>query len=266
MKNVGILKFALVALIATPQFCFGMVANPVAPLHGNQSRAVDCPVCFETGVPAQLHGNHEVCVACLGDQIQAAHRNRNAGDKNRLLKCPVQNCQHDITLAQIQRILPSHVALFQQIQQAQEEKLKPMEPTIEEDRSSLRWKFAHTKPCPNCKTAIEKNSGCKWVNCTRCQREFCYTCLTPTPPNAGSHFIHNPCIENKDPWRAEKIRLGMDNTQSLVIGGIVVCAVVWGISELYEYFKARKAKKAAVRKQPVRSGAPQRKAATAGAR
>lgn len=249
MKNVGILKFALIALVAMPQFSFGMAATPTA----KASRAVNCPTCFETGVPAQLHGNHAVCVACLGDQIEAAHRNRNAGDKNRMLKCPIQNCQHDITLPEVQRILPNHVVQFQQIQQAAQKEMRESE-----DRSGLEWKFANTKPCPNCRWPIMKDGGCKWVNCEKCKREFCYTCLTPSP-HGQAHYIHNPCIENKNGWDAEKMKLNMEQMRPFIIGGIIICAAVWGISELYEYFKAKKSKKAALRKQAAaRYGIPGR--------
>lgn len=266
MKNVGILKFALMVALATSQLSFGMAAKPTA----KASRAVNCPTCFETGVPAQLHGNHAVCVACLGDQIEAAHRNRNAGDKNRMLKCPIQNCQHDITLPEVQRILPNHVAQFQQIQQAHAKKLADADKAIrdaaaqkkvvenEQDRSNLLWKYKNTKPCPHCKTAIEKNSGCKWVNCTQCRREFCFTCLTPSPVGAENHFVHKPCHEN-DIWKSERTRLETEHMRPLIIGAVLICAAVWGISELYEYIKAKKAKKAELRKQAAaRYGVPGR--------
>lgn len=34
-----------------------------------------------------------------------------------------------------------------------------------------------TKPCPNCKTKIEKNKGCKHMTCHQCRWEYCWDCL-----------------------------------------------------------------------------------------
>eukprot|EP00092_Neocalanus_flemingeri_P014342 GFUD01015470.1.p1 GENE.GFUD01015470.1~~GFUD01015470.1.p1 ORF type:complete len:399 (+),score=86.58 GFUD01015470.1:79-1197(+) len=36
-----------------------------------------------------------------------------------------------------------------------------------------------TKKCPNCKTDIEKDGGCPWMHCPRCNCDFCWKCLVP---------------------------------------------------------------------------------------
>ncbi|CEO95477.1 RBR-type E3 ubiquitin transferase [Plasmodiophora brassicae] len=36
-----------------------------------------------------------------------------------------------------------------------------------------------TKPCPQCRTPIEKNEGCQHMHCTLCNHHFCWTCMQP---------------------------------------------------------------------------------------
>ena len=50
------------------------------------------------------------------------------------------------------------------------------------DKESDEWKRNNTKPCPNCRTRIEKNGGCAWVHCTNCNLGFCYNCY-------GNHHV-----------------------------------------------------------------------------
>ena len=44
------------------------------------------------------------------------------------------------------------------------------------DKNSAAWINQHTKPCPQCKTRIEKNEGCLWIACTHCHHGFCWHC------------------------------------------------------------------------------------------
>jgi len=251
MKNVGFLKFALVALVATSQLTVSHVAFGMA-----QKPAVDCPICFEQ-TNHVLHADHAACSDCFGDYI--ANASREKGVRNHLT-CTAKGCQYQVTEADVRRIAPKHVADFQAFQQAQVEKNKPAAVHAElEDRSNLEWKFNNTKPCPNCHRAIEKNSGCKWVNCTGCHREFCYECLHQSRPG-HPHDIHQPCIPVtfRQAWSPEIARLNAPN-QWIIFGGIAAVAAIWGISEFYKWFKNKKAKKAAARKQlAAKRGVPAR--------
>ena len=248
MKNVGILKFVLFALVATSQLtvtqvALSMVANQVA----------DCPVCFDPLNPVLLHDDHAVCATCLGDQITHAHANRNGADIDQQLRCPRQGCNYQITEADVQRIIPASLVHFQEIQQAKAENAKPVDfKAQKQDRANRQWQFQHTKPCPQCRRPIEKDGGCKWVNCVGCKTHFCYECLFICAEN---HQVH-PCAPAVNPWAREKADLAAEQRQQfapasqlspsemngLVIGAVVFMAAVWGISELYDYFMIKKPK------------------------
>lgn len=40
----------------------------------------------------------------------------------------------------------------------------------------LVWLAKHTRPCPSCKTTIEKNGGCNHMHCSHCECDFCFLC------------------------------------------------------------------------------------------
>ncbi|KAK1383896.1 RBR-type E3 ubiquitin transferase [Heracleum sosnowskyi] len=46
------------------------------------------------------------------------------------------------------------------------------------ESENVSWILAFTKPCPNCKVPIEKNSGCMHMSCKPpCNYQFCWICL-----------------------------------------------------------------------------------------
>jgi ariadne-1 len=40
------------------------------------------------------------------------------------------------------------------------------------ESETANWILANTKPCPNCRSRIEKNQGCNHMNCQKCKHEF----------------------------------------------------------------------------------------------
>lgn len=45
-----------------------------------------------------------------------------------------------------------------------------------ETLKTSNWVVRFTKPCPKCKTDIEKNGGCNHIVCRQCKHEFCWVC------------------------------------------------------------------------------------------
>lgn len=47
-----------------------------------------------------------------------------------------------------------------------------------DDSQNAQWIVVNTKPCPKCKTPIEKNNGCNHMRCKPpCGQNFCWLCL-----------------------------------------------------------------------------------------
>jgi len=50
------------------------------------------------------------------------------------------------------------------------------------DSETANWMTANTKQCPKCSTRIEKNGGCMYVTCRKCNHGFCWICM-------GTHHV-----------------------------------------------------------------------------
>uniref|UniRef100_A0A3Q1GI14 RBR-type E3 ubiquitin transferase n=1 Tax=Acanthochromis polyacanthus TaxID=80966 RepID=A0A3Q1GI14_9TELE len=59
---------------------------------------------------------------------------------------------------------------------------------------SDNWITDNCKHCPHCFCKIQKISGCNVMTCTRCDQQFCWSCLT-RPKDWKSHFQNNDCIQ-----------------------------------------------------------------------
>ena len=61
------------------------------------------------------------------------------------------------------------------------------------------WIATNTKPCPRCKSPIEKTYGCNHMRCRQCRYEFCWLCMGGAdvhPGSLGGHFM--PCNSIRD--------------------------------------------------------------------
>jgi len=72
--------------------------------------------------------------------------------------------------------------------------LKQKEEKLEKEKTNELaaqvWITLKTKPCPACKTPIEKNGGCNHMTCMKCRYEFCWLCGTKY---ANNHFSNSKC-------------------------------------------------------------------------
>ena len=54
-----------------------------------------------------------------------------------------------------------------------------------------KWVRDNTRPCPQCKSAIQKNNGCNHMTCRResggCGYEFCWVCMADWRKTHGEH-------------------------------------------------------------------------------
>eukprot|EP00455_Lapot_gusevi_P005860 TRINITY_DN12502_c0_g1_i2.p1 TRINITY_DN12502_c0_g1~~TRINITY_DN12502_c0_g1_i2.p1 ORF type:complete len:417 (+),score=79.85 TRINITY_DN12502_c0_g1_i2:185-1252(+) len=68
----------------------------------------------------------------------------------------------------------------------------------EADKRYLEWAAQNTKPCPACRSPIQKNGGCNHMKCISCKHEFCWLCsekykvghyaLDESHPCHGKHY------------------------------------------------------------------------------
>jgi ariadne-1 len=68
--------------------------------------------------------------------------------------------------------------------------------TVNEDSLQARWVVENTKPCPKCRTRIEKNGGCNHMMCRTqsgggCGYEFCWICGHEWHSHQGNGYSCN---------------------------------------------------------------------------
>ena len=60
----------------------------------------------------------------------------------------------------------------------------------QQQHSSEEWIEFATRQCPKCKTRIQKDGGCNYMRCSRCQFEFCWVCGADWATHSD-HFVCN---------------------------------------------------------------------------
>uniref|UniRef100_A0A5K3ENI0 RBR-type E3 ubiquitin transferase n=1 Tax=Mesocestoides corti TaxID=53468 RepID=A0A5K3ENI0_MESCO len=63
-----------------------------------------------------------------------------------------------------------------------------------DEQASYTFIGSNCKPCPNCKSPIQKISGCNRMLCSTCHKNFCWKCLVViTSANPYDHFNSSKC-------------------------------------------------------------------------
>ncbi|GIX72467.1 ankyrin repeat and IBR domain-containing protein 1 [Caerostris extrusa] len=89
------------------------------------------------------------------------------------------------------------------------QELKHTYSETEQAENSL-WMVTNSKPCPNCKSPIQRNEGCNHMKCIKCKYEFCWVCLESWKkhsPTTGGYFRCN---------RHEAVRRAEVKTEALI--------------------------------------------------
>lgn len=84
---------------------------------------------------------------------------------------------------------------------------------------SDRWIKENSKPCPSCRTNIEKKDGCNKIACTKCRCYFCWLC--------GAH------LKQKDPY--DHFRMTNSKCFNRLFEGMIVNGVELGPDEFPEF-------------------------------
>ena len=77
---------------------------------------------------------------------------------------------------------------------------KASSPAGADEIANKLWLLANTKPCPVCKSPVEKNEGCNHMTCSNrnCRHEWCWICLKPWQLHGqatGGYFRCNRFLE-----------------------------------------------------------------------
>ncbi|XP_037045841.1 E3 ubiquitin-protein ligase arih1-like isoform X2 [Bradysia coprophila] len=62
----------------------------------------------------------------------------------------------------------------------------------DDDSITQSYLSVNTKPCPSCKSSIEKNGGCPHMICFSCKHEFCWKCMVSWHRHAATYQCNTP--------------------------------------------------------------------------
>ncbi|RHN61581.1 putative aminoacyltransferase, E1 ubiquitin-activating enzyme [Medicago truncatula] len=164
-----------------------------------------CHICFETFASDKIKSSwcgHPFCINCWNQYVDI-----NIDDLNCFkLRCPQPSCNAAVDQDMIHQLASNFCW------NCGEEAHTPVDCetfvkwrrkiSSDSEVTNNSWIIANTKPCPNCKIAIEKNQGCRHMRCRLCKFSFCWLCLRDM-----SICIKNGCsgtLNNVQVWHSHQ--------------------------------------------------------------
>lgn len=99
-----------------------------------------------------------------------------------------------------------------------------------EDAANCLWLVTNSKPCPNCKSPIQKNEGCNHMKCSKCKFDFCWVCQESWKKHSsatGGYFRCN---------RFEAVRKADEKQGTLLHEAIEKSSEVQQVSKFVHYY------------------------------
>ncbi|XP_038131805.1 ankyrin repeat and IBR domain-containing protein 1-like [Cyprinodon tularosa] len=78
-----------------------------------------------------------------------------------------------------------------------------------EDAANCLWLLSNSKPCPTCKSPIQKNEGCNHMQCAKCKYDFCWICLEEWKKHSSSTGGYYRCTRYEVIQQVEEQSKGM---------------------------------------------------------
>jgi IBR domain, a half RING-finger domain/IBR domain/RING-type zinc-finger len=187
--------------------CYCDVENPVSFKCGHSY----CQGCFDLYVESSL-GSRSAPLSCatcntkidlsilrplqsFDELLSIAFANYVSSNPTLYSYCPTPDCPQIYqigsagTVVQCSECL-THICTFCKIEWHEgmscEEVQEDRDPTSQEKKNVQLMSELGIKPCPRCKTLIEKIAGCNHVTCSGCKTHLCWVCLRDFGDHGGS--------------------------------------------------------------------------------
>jgi hypothetical protein len=103
------------------------------------------------------------------------------------------------------------------------------------------WKSMHTKRCPHCKVAIQKNGGCPNMQCLSCKQSFCWHCLSKKRQHRRG--LLKKVVHNKKKAAAAVITAPATIPIAAAAGTIAVALAIPGVPLMMLWNQAKEQKR-----------------------